>query len=583
MPKRLRLALRLLANLPRATGLAGGVGPLLALAWRMLMRRDAKALAAWLVAAVSHGQRANAVWYRRWLASRRPAPAEARPVSAFLATEGIAPEHLPAYLRLALRGARANGMDVTLVTNEQGAAALRSLPEAMRNVRLELVPRAHVQALAAAARRGASGAHDGRLIALFAPGCLPGEAPFPPAPAERALFYGDEHCIDERGRPHSPFFKPAWSPDLLMHCDYLSAGMAFTPALAARLPDALADCHSLALALAAGAQRIERVNGIVAQRFVPSGAAPRTDVRSARPPAGLPAFLRNRYGAQAAVQATATGWRCTFGHAPGLVSVIVPTRDRVDLLAACIDGIYASNVGERFEVIVVDNGSVEPATARWLAAARKRHARLQVLAAPGEFNWSRLNNLGSAAAKGEALVFLNNDTLPCCENWLARLADVALRPDVGCVGALLLYASGRIQHAGVALGFGGCADHVYKDMNPADAGHLFVPPDVSRNVAAVTGACMAISRDALQALGGFDEGYRVAGADVELCIRAFRAGLVNVYLPDVALRHFESQTRSRNDPPGDVAALKALVAEVGEDPWYHPALSRVSLYPSYPI
>jgi GT2 family glycosyltransferase len=265
------------------------------------------------------------------------------------------------------------------------------------------------------------------------------------------------------------------------------------------------------------------------------------------------------------------------------VSVILPTRDRLDLLRPCVEGLFATNSGD-FEVIILDNDSARPETLAWFEEALGRWDRLRVLAAPGPFNWSRLNNIGVAAADGDVFVFLNNDTLPRSDEWLARLADVAMRPDAGAVGALLLYGNGRIQHAGVVIGYGGCSDHVYRGAPLDSDEHMFVSPHLPRNVAAVTGACMAISRRTLQAIGPFDEAYPVAGNDVEICVRAMVKGYLNIYLPDVVLVHLESQTRGRRDPAADVERLEAFLAEnCPEDPYYNPNLWMSSLYPSIPL
>ena len=296
----------------------------------------------------------------------------------------------------------------------------------------------------------------------------------------------------------------------------------------------------------------------------------------------LGAYLHNRYGSEASVAMQADGWVCHYGRRPRFVSVIIPTRDRIDLLAPCVEGLYATNAPGSFEVIVLDNGSTQPETRQWLTDAETRLADFRVVPAPGTFNWSRLNNVGMEHAKGDVYVFLNNDTEPTHEHWLARLADVACRDDVGVVGALLLYPNGRIQHAGVVTGFSGLAAHVYCGVDPESDGHLFVSPTVPRNVAAVTGACLAVARDRIEAIGGFDEAYRISGGDVELCIRAMVRGYVNVYLPDVRLIHHESQSRKREDPETDVNRLRELVAEhCPRDPYYHAALSLTSLYPSY--
>ena len=565
----------LLAGLPGVAADAGGVMSFLRRLTRWRGRMDTLER----LTAAAH-QRADAKSYRRWLSRTAAAHRPRTPIIAVVAVAGMPADRLPAYWRLALRHTAGAGMDVRFLADAPAAAALERLGQCPAQV--DVAPAVDAAAMVAAARRHLAAAPGGRprLVAFFGPGHLPTAPAYPPMTGA-ALCYGDEDCLDASQRPADPFFKPGYSPDLLMHMDYVSAGMAVTPALLERLPTPPPrDLHGLALALAERADRIERVAATVARRCHPTAAPP---CGVPHPPSYLARFLHNRYGPDARVEAGTAGWTLRFGSPGGLVSVIVPTRDRLDLLAPCIDGIYASNDGDGYEVIIIDNGSTEAATGRWLAAAADRHERLRVLPAPGEFNWSRLNNLGFRAARGDSFVFLNNDTAPRRRNWLARLADVAGRPDTGFVGALLLYPSGRIQHAGLALGFGGCADHIYRGILPVDGGHMFVPPTAPRNVAAVTGACMAASRRTLEAVGLFDENYRVAGGDVEICIRAFRAGLLNVYLPDVALTHHESQSRSRTDPEADTAALKALVGRIGADPWYNPRLSLVSTYPSYPL
>ena len=395
------------------------------------------------------------------------------------------------------------------------------------------------------------------------------------------LLYGDEDAIDGRGERSRPLFKPAFSPDLLLHRDYMSSCLMLTAdfarSVAERAMPTVPDLHSLALLLTDVAERVEHLDAFAVHRLLP---APKAGI-----PEHLGRHLRGRYGEGAAARKTGDSWTCSFGSrdsGSGKVSIIIPTRDRIDLLAPCIEGIHATNQGS-FECIIIDNGSTAPETKRWLADAPTRFPPLKVVEAPEPFNWSRLNNQGMRHAEGDVFLFLNNDTEAACEGWADRLADVALRPDVGAVGGLLLYPDGLIQHAGVVTGFGGCADHIYVGTDPDAGEHMFVSPTVPRNVSAVTGACLAVARSTVDAIGGFDEGYRIVGSDVEFCIRAMRAGRRNVYLPDVRLVHHESQSRTRSDPEADVERLRALIAQCPSDPYFNPKLSMVSLYPSYPV
>ena len=570
--RRFRLGLLLLVNFRKAVAFAGGWRGFLATVWGLWRSHGYRAVAGWAVGAVSHGQHANAKRYRAWL-RRQPAPAPAAGrVLAVMSTQGVPLAVLPAYLRLA-QTRKPPEAALVVVADATAAAAVEPLaPEAAEVV---VVPSPDVDAVVAAAR---ARRRQADFLALVAPGCMLAAAPCPGGAAP-VLYYGDEDRIDAAGARSRPYFKPAYSPDLLFARDYVSACLLLASRLA--LPTApCGDYHSLALCLAERAERVVRLEAFVAHRFLPPPAP--------TPPAALASTLKRRYGDGADVVPAKGGWRCVFGNADAKVTVVIPTRDRLDLLRRCVAGLFASNRGgshgDGFDVLVLDNGSTERATLAWFAEAPRRWPRLKVLPAPGEFNWSRLNNQGIAASDADVFVFLNNDTEPACEDWLAQLADVALRPDVGIVGALLLYENGAIQHAGVVTGYGRCADHVYRHTRPEEQDHMFVAPTLARNVAAVTGACMAVARRTIDRIGGFDEKYRVAGGDVEICVRAMNAGYLNVYLPAVRLLHYEMQTRSRRDPPGDVARLMAFLAEnCPEDPYYNRNLSLKSLYPSYPI
>ena len=559
--RRLRRIAALLANLRGVALFAGGYWPMARVVALMYRARGLGAVAGWAASAVAHGKHLRSASYRRWLRRNPPAPGTDT-VLIVASTWGICANRLPEYLALLRNSALANPAPMLLVTDRE------ELAEDAHAGSFQIL---NVPALSADALWDAAcGQGAGRDFALLLhPGTIP--APIAPPPASaKTLMYGDEDRIDAAGRRSRPRFKPGFSPDLLLASDYLGSLLAPMPLLRAGAPPPLADHHSLALRLVEEADEVRHLPTVLAHRFCA--------LEAAAPPAYLPTFLRNRFGANARLQPVAgkrPPWRCTFGNR-ARVSVIIPTRDRAALLARCVEGVFATNSGD-FEVIVLDNDSREASTHAWFAEAEAKWPRLRVLPAPGEFNWSRLNNLGIAHAHGDVFVFLNNDTEPHsdgCEEWLARLADVALRPDVGAVGPLLLYAGGHIQHAGVVIGDDHSTDHVLRGSLPHIERHVFVSPLLPRNVAAVTGACMAISRRALDAIGNFDEHYTVAGSDVEICVRALTHGLRNVYLPDIVLLHLESRTRGRRDPAADVARLRSFLAtHLPRDPYHHPQLS----------
>ena len=570
----------LAANVANLVRFAGGVRPFATYKVKKLLAGEWRALIPWMTTAANFAQRGNPNRYRRWLRRRTPPPGPDGSVLALSSAVGVGADRLEKFLELTAANETPAVDSVVLVESEREGRARSAV--AGSDVRVVGVSDivgasdASPDAMVAVMRELVAGAPTPyRYVSFLAPGCVPGEMPFAVAEGAKVLVYGDEDAIGDDGRRRQPFFKPGYSPDLLLHADYLSSCLTVTTAMAEAIPDRpIGDFHSLALMLVEQADEVRHVDAFVARRFVP--------VRQDNVPNYLAPYLRQRYGPSASITTHTSGWTCHYGRDSRFVSVIIPTKDRIDLLRPCVDGIYATNAPGTFEVIVLDNGSTEQETLDWLADGESRLSEFHVVPAPGTFNWSRLNNLGVARAKGDVLVFLNNDTEPTHQDWLARMADVATREDVGVVGALLLYPNGRIQHAGVVTGFSGLAAHVYCGVDPESEGHLFVPPTVPRNVAAVTGACFAIARARIDQIGLFDEAYRISGSDVELCIRALKAGFVNVYLPDVRLLHHESQSRKREDPPEDVSRLRELVAEhCPRDPYYHADLSLTSLYPSY--
>ena len=230
-----------------------------------------------------------------------------------------------------------------------------------------------------------------------------------------------------------------------------------------------------------------------------------------------------------------------------MVSIIIPTRDRWSLLQQCLRSIEERTTYKRYEVIILDNDSTEPEAIHGLNAVASKH---RVLPFPGAFNFSALNNFGAAQARGDYLLFLNNDTQVVDPDWLGAMLEQAQRPEVGAVGARLHYPDGRIQHAGLVLGIGGVADHAFRGLS-GDAFSYFGLATVVRNVSAVTAACMMVRRGAFDEVHGFDERLEVALNDVDLCLRLRQRGYLVVYTPRAHLYHHESGTRGRLHPPKD--------------------------------
>lgn len=228
-------------------------------------------------------------------------------------------------------------------------------------------------------------------------------------------------------------------------------------------------------------------------------------------------------------------------HAPS-ASIVIPTRDRGDLLEKCVASIFATTRDAAYAIVIVDNGSETPAT-RALLAKLAGNARVTVLSRPGAFNFAGLCNAGAALGSAQILVFLNDDTVIRSNDWLSRLSLAAARPEIGAVGAKLLYSDGHVQHAGIALGIGETAGHFGAGLEGAAAGWVG-RHQVAHEVSAVTGACLAVERRKFESVDGFDsEHLPIELNDVDLCLRLGERGWKTVCLSETSLFHEESATR----------------------------------------
>ena len=331
-----------------------------------------------------------------------------------------------------------------------------------------------------------------------------------------AVIYSDSDRIDGQGRRSCPTLRTQFSPERHMAEDCLGGVVAFRADAA---PAGSADeftRHALSRAIAES-------HGPKAFVHVPI-------VTYAQPRAPASILVVDR--------PNRPEWA-------GTATIIVPTRNRADLLRACIDSVMAKTSPGKFEIIIHDNGSDDPSTLQLLAAYAEQRT-IRVLRDELPFNFSRINNDAAAVAGGELLVFLNNDTEIVSPNWLERLAEVATEPSVGCVGPLMLARDGTIQHAGLLTGPGGIAAHLHAGLFPDEVDPML--PLVRRDVSAVTGACLAIQKNKFVAAGSFDAaGLPVAFNDIDLCLRLEQAGFRNVLVPDAALIHLGSATREDDD------------------------------------
>lgn len=409
------------------------------------------------------------------------------------------------------------------------------------------------------------------------------------AAPDAVLVYADHDEIQADGQRARPDFKPCWDPYLFAQQPYFARSAfvrrdAAAAALAGSAPRSEWD-FLWRVAEGAGPRRIAHLPRVLFHRTASAEvAAPARD-----PPHQ---HLRSSGDARHFEPVAEQTWRLRLPlpfPAPR-VTVVIPTRDHADLLAAATDGVLVQTTYPDLELIVVDNGSTaDDAVA--LLERLERNARVRVLRDPAPFNFARLNNLAARQASGTLLCFLNDDTRVIAPDWLDEMAALALQPDVGVVGARLLYGDGTIQHAGVLLGAFRLTHHLLRGR-PADFRGYRNRGLLTHAVSAVTAACAVIRRDLFEALGGFDERLPAAYNDVDLCLASGARGHYNLVVNRPLVHHFESASRGYYLRPeqeaADRTALHYLLDKWGDgvraDPFYNPnlALDRENYTLAYP-
>jgi GT2 family glycosyltransferase len=249
------------------------------------------------------------------------------------------------------------------------------------------------------------------------------------------------------------------------------------------------------------------------------------------------------------------------------------------VLATCVRSIRSLTTYDNYEIIIVDNGSVQDETKR-LFADLSADPAIRILRRPEPFNFSRLNNAAAREATGTILGLVNNDIEVTDGAWLSEMVALAARPETGCVGAKLLYPDGRIQHAGVVIALGGVAGHAYR-MAPADEPGYLGRLRAVHEVSAVTAACLMVRREVFEAVGGLDEGLTVAFNDVDFCLKVRAAGYRNLLTPFATLVHHESVSRGRDLTPvkarrfaDEYATMqRRWGSDLLNDPYYSPHLT----------
>ena len=393
------------------------------------------------------------------------------------------------------------------------------------------------------------------------------------------LFYSDEDRLSEDGKIRvAPLFKPDWSPDLFLCVNYVSHFLVAKSELVKkkikRLDpkyDGSQDYDFVLRALDHNAQIVHIPKILYHMRMAKTSTAKLITVKNYAHIAGnktIAAYLkRNNIDAKVEeVPERPTNHRIKYPLRPKtLVSIIIPFKDKPDLLKACIESIESKTTYQNYELILISNNSTASSTADYIDQL-KGHNKVKIYYYDKPFNYSALNNFGAQKAKGSMLIFLNNDTEVITPDWLEELAGVAQRKEIGAVGPLLLYPDQTIQHAGVIVGMLGAAGHIFRGLK-LGALTPFWLPDWPRNYLAVTGACLAVETKKFKEVSGFDESFVMAGSDVVLGLDLVEAGYRNIYWPYSQLLHHESKSV--------ISYAKAPITD------YHNSMKRYKPYLDY--
>lgn len=408
-----------------------------------------------------------------------------------------------------------------------------------------------------------------------------------------AIIYSDEDKIDEAGQRYDPYFKCEFNYELMLSQNMICHLGVYRRDLVTqiggfRLGLEGAQDYDLALRV------IERIDPslivhiprvLYHWRAIQGSTARSSNEKIYAAEAGRKAVAEHleRVGRKAMIMPAPEAppmnrVRFVLPEELPLVSILIPTRDRAELLGMCLDSVFTKTSYPNYEVVIIDNGSVEAETMALFERLPK--GRVQVIRDDSPFNYSRLNNLGAKLTKGAVLCLMNNDIEILVPDWIEEMMSFALQPDVGCVGARLWYPDGTLQHGGVIVGLGGVAGHSHRHFPKGHPGY-FGRAVLAQSLSAVTAACLMIRREVFEEVGGLDEEFAVAFNDIDFCLRVRDKGYRNVWTPFAEMIHYESASRGYETTP---ERQKRFLAEIdfmkerwGEkltvDPAYNPNLT----------
>ncbi len=413
---------------------------------------------------------------------------------------------------------------------------------------------------------------------------------------EAQLIYSDEDKLDTVGRRANVHFKPDWNYQLFLAQNFFSHLGVFKAELikeaAFRPGFEGSQDYDLVLRCAERVEpaQIRHISRVLYHwRMAETSAALNLGAKPYARAAAIKAVTEHLARRQVVAEVTSSGdedfrrIRYSLPDEKPRVSIIIPTRDLVERLQPCVESILGQTTYPNFELLLIDHDSTEPDSLGYLQRI-SAEPRVRVLRACGEFNFGRLNNFGAAQTEAELIALLNNDLTVITPDWLGEMVSQVMQPQVGAVGARLLYPDDHIQHAGVILGGGGVAAHAHKGLPRANHGY-FSRAILVQELSAVTAACMVVRREAYREAGGFDEEHlKVAFNDVDFCLRLRARGYRIIYTPYAEFYHYESASRGLEDTVRKnrrfEAEIKYMQDTWGEalahDPAYNSNLSLAS-------
>ena len=387
------------------------------------------------------------------------------------------------------------------------------------------------------------------------------------------VIYSDSDKLTESGERVDPYFKPDYCPDTLLSYNYISHLGIYRKSLVDQVGGFRkgvegSQDYDLLLRITELTDRVYHIPKIlyhwrVIEGSTASGVGQKNYAYLAGEKVLQDAIRRRGYHAKVQRLDRILCYNVAFYPTQKhLISIIIPTKDKADVLERCLESIYNKTKGQDYEIIVVDNNSEEQETFDLFTKYEKK-GNFRVLKQPIPFNYSRLNNEAVKEAKGDLLLFLNNDVEVITADWLTLMAGEAEREEIGAVGVKLLYPDNTVQHAGVVLGILGIAGHMGLGKDRDDNGYMSHLA-VRRNYSAVTAACMMVRKEVFEQVGGFEEKIAVAFNDIDFCMKVRKEGYRNIFLADVLLYHYESLSRGLEDSPEKIARFNSEVSYMQE-------------------